>query len=193
MDVCARRKLAGITLLEILIALAISGMLLVAGLPSYRAWLASTATGSLERQYLGLLALGRETAVLQRSMVSLCGSRSGESCDGHWEAGAVLFVDRDADANLDAEDEVLRVISGQADRVSVRWKSFRNKPYLQLTSLGFTNNQSGNFTFCPMGLDSGAGRQLIVNTTGRARWAKDLDGDGLVEDAEGRPLRCDAG
>ena len=192
MEVGSRRELTGVTLLELLIALAISGMLLVAGLPSYRHWLASTATSTLERQYLSTLAFGRETAVARRRMVSFCGSRSGKACDGRWEEGALLFLDRDADARLDAEDEVLRVITGQSDQVSVRWRSFRNKPYLQLTALGFTNNQSGSFTFCPLQLHPGAGRQLIVNSTGRTRWAQDLDGDGVVEDAEGKSLRCAA-
>ena len=50
--------------------------------------------------------------------------------------------------------------------------------------------QNGNFTFCPMNSDKTLAMQLIVNNIGRIRVAKDTNGDGIIDDAKGKPISC---
>ena len=49
----------------------------------------------------------------------------------------------------------------------------------------------GNFTYCPPNNDARHARQLILSMSGRPRAALDTNGDGIVEDANDKPLRCD--
>jgi len=45
----------------------------------------------------------------------------------------------------------------------IRFRAFQNKQYLQLSSLGITHYQNGNFTYCPYSGSDKFARQLIVN------------------------------
>ena len=73
---------------------------------------------------------------------------------------------------------------------TIRWRAFRNRQYLQMTSAGYTNYQNGNFTYCPPNGDVYQARQLIINMQGRVRKPADIDNDGIIEDARGRDIRC---
>lgn len=59
-----------------------------------------------------------------------------------------------------------------------------------MTPRGTTNYQNGNFSFCPSNKNPALARQIIVSATGRTRYARDLDGDGIVENSKGQPLHC---
>ena len=55
---------------------------------------------------------------------------------------------------------------------------------------GLTDWQNGNFLYCPQGGDPRFARQIVINAQARVRHARDSDGDGIVEDARGRPVTC---
>jgi len=64
---------------------------------------------------------------------------------------------------------------------SLKFRSFGNKQYLQMTPFGMTNYQNGNFTYCPENGDANLARQVIISFTGRTRYARDKDGESLRE------------
>jgi type IV fimbrial biogenesis protein FimT len=57
---------------------------------------------------------------------------------------------------------------------------------------GYTAWQNGNFLYCAAGGAATEARMVIVNPQGRLRIARDRNGDGIVEDAAGRPVSCPA-
>jgi len=59
-----------------------------------------------------------------------------------------------------------------------------------MTPRGTTNYQNGNFTWCPANGDPLMIRQVVVSLTGRTRFAKDSDGDGVVENSQGKEVEC---
>jgi len=50
------------------------------------------------------------------------------------------------------------------------WKGFPNRSYLQMLSLGTTNNQNGTFTYLPKNGDLRLQKKLIINKVGRVRF-----------------------
>jgi type IV fimbrial biogenesis protein FimT len=91
---------------------------------------------------------------------------------------------------LGGTDDVLRGIPALPAGSTVFWRSFRNRPYLVFQPTGLTDWQNGHFLFCPASGNARDARQVVLNPQGRLRQMTDRDGDGIVEDTSGRPVRC---
>lgn len=185
------RQAGGLTLFELLIALAILSLLASLSLPNLRD-IAQAVTGDVTlRRLANAVQLGRSAAITRGQSVTLCRSVDGMNCGGNWRDGVVVFTDANRNRQIDEEDALLRFITFPDSGGSIRFRAFQNRQYLQLTSLGFTHNQNGNFSYCPNGGDRRFARQLVLNRTARLRFAQDGDGDGIREDSRGRPLSCE--
>lgn len=181
----------GLTLMELLITLSILLLLLGISLPDFRE-LAQSVSGDVTlRRLANAVQLGKASAITNNATVTVCRSEDGFACGGSWHDGVMLFTDNNRNRKIDGDDMLLRHIIFPNSNGSIRFRAFQNKQYLQLTSLGTTHNQNGNFTYCPYAGDSRFARQLIMNRTARLRFALDGDGDGIREDGRGRPIVCD--
>lgn len=187
---CLEKKGLGVTLTELLFCLLILSILLSSGMPSLNSMVKNKRVDVSASKLRQTIELARNAAVTKNALVTLCRSQDGESCGGKWSDGILVFTDHDADRELDDEDEVFRYTSFHEHDGSIIWRAFQNKQYLQITPLGFTRYQNGNFTLCPRNNDVRFARQLIINRTARVRFAQDTDGDGIREDSQGRPIRC---
>ncbi|NKB34281.1 MAG: prepilin-type N-terminal cleavage/methylation domain-containing protein [Pseudomonadales bacterium] len=185
-------RLDGFTMLELLIALLIIGVLLGVALPDFEQTISQKRSEQTLKTLTQTIEFARIAAITSSSTVTLCKSSDGEACGGEWNNGVLVFTDSNRNRSIDDEDELLRYVSFHFARGQLRWRAFQNKPYLQMTSQGFTYYQNGNFTYCPNGNDPESIHQIIVNRLGRIRWATDSDGDGIREDSRGRPLNCDS-
>lgn len=183
---------SGLTLIEILASLAIVAAVLSLAAPALTRLVGTQRSSAALNGLLGAVQLARSAAVTRGAVVTLCGSADGASCAGRdqWHEGAIVFVDEDQDGERDAGDTLLVARPPFENGARVYWRSFRNKRYLQFDATGMTNWQNGHFLYCPAGNDPRLARQVILNAQGRARTAPDTDGDGVAEDASGRPLVC---
>ena len=183
----------GLTLVEILLVCLLLSALTLLSMPNL-AQLADEQKGRLAMQRITrAIEYARSQAVRTGNLVTICKSASASSCDGRWRDGMLIFIDEDENRQRSAGEPALRYIDMRGFDGEVSWRAFGNRQFLQLTPLGFTRYQNGNFTYCP---DSGNplhARQLILNRTGRVRYAMDTNGDGLREDSRGRPIRCQPG
>lgn len=179
----------GFSLLELLIVMALLGILASIGAPGFQAALRDREGELALRMLAAQLALARTTAIERGVRVTICPSADGLGCSDDWRSGSMVFTDLNGDRLVNPGDLLVRVnltaISG-----SIQWRAFQSRQYLQIDPMGFMRNQSGNFTYCPVDGDARLARQLVVNATGRTRLAIDTDGDGLREDSSGQPLRC---
>lgn len=186
------QRLAGFSLIELMLTLGI--VVVVAGLagPSFSTLVNQHRATAALNAMLGAVHLARGSAITRGAIVTLCPSRDGEDCAARnlWHEGAIVFTDLNANGRVDTGDVVLRGFSGFEDGARIYWRSFRNKSFLQLTATGLTNWQNGHFLYCPADRDPRLARQVILNAQARTRTARDVDGDGIAEDARGRPLTC---
>ncbi len=182
---------AGMSLLELLLAIALLSIILLATAPSLGGIIEQRRGGEVMRTLRGAIELARAIAINSGGPATVCPSANGQSCGGQWRDGVIVFPDRDGDRIPDTMDSPPRRFDFPAPAGDIRWRSFGNRPYLQMTAMGFTRNQNGSFTWCPQNGDAALARQLIVNSAGRLREAEDRDGDGLREASNGTPLACD--
>lgn len=179
----------GMTLVELMITMVILSILITVAVPSFGNMIKrSEVTGEINK-ILSLLALARSESIKKSRVVTLCMSSDHAECGGDWEDGWLLFVDNNKDGSRDAGEEVLRY--GQVEQdFKLSYRAFGSSDHLRFTPMGFTLSHNGSFKLCPADNDPRYARVLIISKTARTRLSRDSDGDGIYEDAAGRPLTC---
>jgi len=180
----------GFTLVECLLAAVILTSLARLALPGLDQ-VVRHRQGSLVLQRLAnSIFLARTAAARFGAMAVLCPSVDGTRCGGAWHDGVLVFLDRNDDQGPDQGEAIIDYLRFESLPGTLQWRAFRSKPYLQITPLGFTRYQNGSFTWCDQQRRPDSAHQLILNRTGRVRFARDSDGDGVREDSAGHPIRC---
>ena len=180
----------GMTLVELLTALAVLAILLGIGVPGIGHLVAANHANNSMLQLRALLGFARQNAITQHREVTLCGTADGSSCTRDWLGQPTLvFLDANVNRRVDSGERVL-LLSELTRRGHIRWSASGTRPYLRYLPDGRVA-EFGSFTYCAADDDPRHARQLILAMTGRPRAALDRDGDGIVEDSDGSPLNCD--
>ena len=161
---------AGISLTELLLALALLGVVTGFALPSFRPLRLDAARTTQVNQFVQSIHLARSEAMKRNAVVSLCPSRDRQSCaspgTADWDAGWLVFenVDRDSPAVRDPGEPLIQLYP--------RWDSgsFRgNRTTLSFRSFG-QSGVTATYVFCDA-RGSRAARAVIISQTGRPRVA----------------------
>ncbi len=171
-------KLAGFTLVEAMVTLALTGASLAAGLPALNGAVASMRLTAATNGYFSNLMLTRSEAINRNSRAVLCKSSDGSSCtsSGGWEQGWLVFHDANNNARRDAGEALLQ--SQSALPGNIRLKG--NQPvasYVSYTPDGTTSYtsgafQAGTFTLCHPSAGKTDARQIVIASSGRPRVQK---------------------
>ena len=165
-------RCTGLTLIELLVALAIGAVLLTVAVPGYAHWIAAYQLRNQAEQLASSLSLARSEAVKRGQRVNLCPAPAGARCvtGGNWCAGWVVHVDPDRDGAIGDAEPILRVERPGVAAVRIT----ANRPladYVSFTPLGHARLvngalQMGTFTVCRAGLPA---TKVIVANSGRVR------------------------
>jgi type IV fimbrial biogenesis protein FimT len=106
-----KRSMSGFTLTELMMVLAVTGILLVIGIPSFRYVTISNRISSEVNGLLGDMQYARSMAIKQGLPVTVCSSASGTQCDGGtaWQFGWIVFLDSNPTNQIvDPNEAILR-------------------------------------------------------------------------------------
>lgn len=163
----------GFTLVELLITIAVAGILLGFAVPTFKNVIQNSRLRTDAASLAGALNLARSEAIRRAQQVTVCLSSDGATCvtTGTWEQGWVVFADADGDETVDAgTDAIIRVYRPLAPGVTLRTAAtFQNFISYNATGgsqgAGLTN---GTFRLCDdRGLTKAFG--VVINATGRVR------------------------
>jgi len=164
------RGQAGLSLTELLLALALLGVVTGFAVPSFRSLQLDAARAAQVNQFVQSIHLARSEAMKRNEVVSLCPSGDGRSCGlagvSDWDSGWLVFenLDRDSPAMLDPGEHVVQAFGP--------WTGGRirgNRTTLSFRSFG-QSGVTATFVFCDA-RGSAAARAVIVSQTGRPRIA----------------------
>lgn len=179
----------GIALPELVITLVIVSLLAFLAIPSFAHLLRRSEANGETNRILSLLALARSEAIKRSQVITLCKSSDQVECGGNWQDGWMLFVDSDKDGMRDDGEEALT--NGQLEQeFKLSYRAFGSFNHLRFTPMGFTLSHNGTFKLCPADNDPRYARVVIISKIARIRLSRDTDGDGIYEDASGKPLVC---
>ena len=166
----------GFTLPELLIVLAIVGVLLAAALPSLRTYTQNQQLAGAANAFLGALNLARSEAIRRGARVDLA-PRDGI----RWESGWLVFVNKPGDANLqfDAGDALIYSHEKLPDGLTMDTTlTDKSAPYIAYNGNGRTrNNMSDRAPLWGSWQFSLGGRSRLVRLgiLGRARICNPAD------------------
>jgi len=182
----------GFTLIELLVVISVVGILASMVVPGFTSFIRDNRLTSQINSLIGAVHYARGEAANRRSIVTLCASSDGATCDTtNWEAGWIIFTDsnNNGDEIVNGADEILLVQEALDGGNTLRASGFNfsGAGVFQYAATGFmlaNDPQAGTFTLCD---DQGASaaRAIVINISGVSRLATDENSDGIVNNHTG--------
>jgi type IV fimbrial biogenesis protein FimT len=164
-----RKKSFGFTLLSLLTALAVSGVLLSSGIPAISHTYFNLQANSSYEELFTLIQFTRLQAVSYHSQVLLCPTIDNINCINDWSQRLMIFVDTNDDEIHNATEELLRIKTKLNKDETIKWNASGSRRYLRFKADGSTGNQNGRLSYCLIKNEELYAKQIIMTMAGRAR------------------------
>lgn len=155
-------KQNGLTLAELLIALALLAIIAQVALPAWQTFIAKNRSQALQHSVERAVQLARARAVTQRTNVELCGSSDALNCSNSWSTGWLVRAIPHGQEPLPPE----HVAQLNPHHQQLQWAGFRQKIIFHAN--GYSTASNGRFFVCRDGIIDW---QLVLNRQGRLRRA----------------------
>ena len=165
------RREAGLTLVELLVAIAVLGVLLAIGVPAFGNFAVDSRLSAATNRFVAAIHVARSEAVRRNARVTLCPSIDGVFCatGGDWDQGWIVFSDLDGTGERDPGEPILTVGQSTSGGVQITGNT-PVRHYISYVGLGATRRASGALQMGTVTLCAGTeGRQVIISRTGRPR------------------------
>lgn len=172
------RRVAGLTVPELLVVLAIAAVLFSAAAPSLATLAARTRVDAAVETMVGAVRFARHLAVSRGWPAVLCPGQ-GPACGprNSWETGANVAVNGTVALKLPPLPDGYRVAWNRA----AAGLTFR--PNGSIT-------QAGSLLVCAPDGDPRRARRIVINNQGRMYQERDRDGDGEFDGIDRRIVDC---
>lgn len=157
----------GFTLTELLIALAIAGILATIGAPAMGSLLARTQEATIEASVAGSLRHARTAAVMRNARVLVCPSNDGARCHAgsDWQHGWIVAQDADHDGQPDTGKVI---IARQASLPrGTRVITSAGRVRIVFHPNGSAAGSNARFTICHA--RERDGKSVVISNSGRVR------------------------
>ena len=124
------------------------------------------------------LYLARSEAIKRAENAALCPSIDGRNCTNgnKWEAGYLLYIDRNANNKVDADERVVQVFEATNQ---MRLRTTPGRDHVRYVSSGLAPGSNATFTLCHA-RGQGTPRTVVISIAGRVRTATRMPGGGAI-------------
>lgn len=175
----------GMTLLEMLIALAIAAIMLTVVAPNVQTIMAKNKTTAEINELSAALQYARYTAVDQSATTIVCPSSDFSNCSDNWNKAKIVFIDNNGNGDRDNSEPLLLATQSVSGSHNMTGPS----DPVEFSETGGTNAAT-SIKICPDNNDVLYAKSINLNAQGRVRVSVDSNRDGVYEDTDGNPLSC---
>ena len=183
----------GFTLIEMLVAVLIVGVLLMVATPGFSNLISNNRMVSEVYALRATLSHARSEALARRAPVVVCPTADGLSCadSNDWSTGYMTFADTDDNNVANPADPDEEVIQWEARQSPVAIRFDNSSRRIRFGGQGVALGFEGTFTFCD-NRGEGDARALILNPVGSLRAALDTDAtpDDIVNALDSSNVVC---
>lgn len=160
----------GFTLVELVIAIAMLGIIMAIAMPSFTSIIQNNYSVSMANNLTASLLFARSEAVKRNSPVSVCATADSTftGCGSQWVLGWIIFTDANGNGGLDGgADTIMRVERLTGDNGSITPSPSVN--VVTYNNVGFPMPSSANITFQVYGSGCKGDyiRNINISLTGR--------------------------
>ncbi len=176
------KQFQGFTLIELIIVLAIGGILFSSALPAFSRLIAKNQQTAQLHTLFHHHQLARSEAIRTNLAVLLCKSNDAQHCTpkSKWSDGWIIFSDTNNNKKIDGNERVVYIQQALSVNLSLKYKGFGSHHYVRYFPAGLSST-NGTFTLCNQFGESLA-KSIIISRTGRARMSSQASG--------GKALTC---
>ena len=181
----------GFTLFELVTVIAIISIIVLISAPFFSSLLKENQAKQIYSTLKPLLSYARNQAHSLHQAVALCGSNNGQTCDGNWNSGILMFLDHNQNRVLDSSEQIIGHHSSAIKYGTLSWRGAggsRSSVLLFEPDRGRLNMSNGSFWYCAE--QAKWHRLVILSNMGHVRASQDNNGDGIHETAAGTNISC---
>ena len=165
------RRENGFTLIELMIAIGLAGLLLSAAVPALDTFVSNARQTGAINDFVSSIHQARSTAITTNARVTICPSSGGTNCEAvSWDEGWIVFSNRNGDLIVDG-DETIVASSGSANGLTIQSGQFSTfityRPNGRVSNASL-NGSSGSFTVCDRRGAKHA-KVMVIDLSGRPR------------------------
>lgn len=163
-----RSRCLGVTLIEMLMAFVILGLLASLAVPAYRFLIQNQRAVTMSDQLSTAFAYARTEALKQASPVTVCSAADASlnvcGNNGDWANGWIVFRDPNSDGIIANAGDRLRTHEAFAAGTNIVSALSR----VTYAGSGFLDSAPGTFTLTTSDCVGNHGRQITISATGRS-------------------------
>ena len=165
------RKEKGFTLIELMIAVGLTGLLLSMAVPALDIFVANARQTGAINDFVSSIHKARSTAITTNARVTICPSASGNNCEAvGWNQGWIVFSDPNSDRSVNAGETIIDA-SGEVQGLTIQSGEFPTflmyRPNGRVMNAAL-NGSSGAFAVCDKRGTSHA-KVMQIDLSGRPR------------------------
>jgi len=184
----------GVTLIELMIAVAVASVLLSMAIPSFKQTIVGNRLSTINNEFFAALNFTRAEAIRSGHKAAICKSpvatprTCSTSTTDYWEQGWIAYVDSNNNGSLDSS-EILKVWPALPNQYTLRSSAF---PHIIWYDPRGATSGNGNFAACHNSDEESAKAAIITPLRPRIATDNSSDTDHIPETDNGNLTSCES-